>query len=65
MSSTPDVPKQHADLDALRKEIDELQAVPEEDMVSPQLGLGPRDLDPEPTDSIGYEDWKDEKPTKD
>jgi len=64
MVSTPEHPEHDgSDLAELRKEIDELKAIPEDELLNPL----PKDLeaiegDPEPTDSIGYERW--EKPDK-
>lgn len=57
MTSTPDTPNGE-DLAALRKDIDELMAIPEEELVSPTPG-GLRDAEPtpNPTDAIGSEKW--------
>lgn len=57
MTSTPDIPNGE-DLAQLRKEIDELMAIPEDELISPM----PRDLrdaepTPGPTDAIGSEKW--------
>lgn len=57
MTSTPDTPTPDgSDLDALRAEIDELKAVPAEELISPVPSFGD-ELDPEPTDAIGSEKW--------
>ena len=58
MASTPDKPLDGEDLAALRAEIDALQAVPEEEMLSP-LPHVLRDNEPvpAPTDAIGSEHW--------
>lgn len=57
MNSTPGVPDGE-DLAELRKEIDELMAIPEEQLISPM----PSDLlhaepTPHPTDAPGTEKW--------
>lgn len=59
MTSTPDGPAHDgSDLAALREEIDELKAIPEEDLVSPIPGGSHDDeLDAEPTNAIGSEKW--------
>ena len=60
MTSTPDLPHGE-DLAELREEIDELKAIPEDELVSPALGelVGDegRELTAEPTDAIGSEKW--------
>jgi hypothetical protein len=57
MTSTPDAPSGE-DLAALRAEIDELQAIPEEELVSPTpSSLIDREPEAEPTDAIGSEKW--------
>jgi hypothetical protein len=58
MTSTPENPADGADLAELREEIDELKAVPENELISPT----PRDVQdvdpvPHPTDAIGSEKW--------
>ena len=59
--TTPDTPKpQHADLAELREEIDELKAIPEEELVNPTpADLVGREPTPTPTDAIGSEEWDD------
>lgn len=61
MNSTPELPHDGEDLAELRAEIDELQAIPEDDLVSPSLaelaGESERELTAEPTDAIGSEKW--------
>jgi hypothetical protein len=57
MTSTPETPNlDGSDLDALRAEIDELQAVPAEELISPVPSIDD-ELEPEPTDAIGSEKW--------
>lgn len=54
MNSTPDAPDGE-DLAELRKEIDELMAIPEEQLISPPLlAVEPT---PHPTDAPGTEKW--------
>jgi hypothetical protein len=59
MTSTPENPTPDgSDLDALREEIDELKAIPEDELVSPT----PKTVEeeepiPHPTDAIGGEEW--------
>ena len=58
MTSIPGNPADGADLAKLREEIDDLEATPEDELVSPT----PHDLDevdpvPHPTDAPGTEDW--------
>ncbi|GAA3915541.1 hypothetical protein [Microbacterium invictum] len=58
MTSSDGPKPQHTDLDALREEIDELKSIPEEELVNPTpADLIDREPTPEPTDSIGSEDW--------
>ncbi|MEV8359324.1 hypothetical protein [Microbacterium sp. NPDC076895] len=46
----------HEDLDALRKEIDELKSIPEEQLISPApADLLDREPTPHPTNAIGSE----------
>lgn len=64
MTSLPETPH-GPDLDALRKEIDDLKNTPEEELISRPL-LGEDDdriATPEPTDAIGSEDW--DRPAED
>lgn len=57
MTSTPDAAN-GADLAALRAEIDELKAIPEEELVNPSPGgLLAGALEAEPTDAMGTEKW--------
>lgn len=63
-ASTPDQSAHDGeDLAELRAEIDELKAIPEDQLVTPEpstlLDRAPR---PEPTDAIGSEDWDDSTP---
>ncbi len=64
MTSTPDAPDHDGtDLAALRKEIDELQAIPHEEIVNPlPKNLEEREPEASPTDAIGSEKWDDEEP---
>jgi len=66
MTSTPDAPEHDgSDLAELRAEIDELKAIPHEEIVNPLPHfVEEREPTPEPTDSIGSEDWnaRDERP---
>lgn len=49
------------DLAQLREEIDELKAIPTEELVNPlPHGLEEREPEAEPTDAIGSEDWDSE-----
>ncbi|WP_396668067.1 hypothetical protein [Microbacterium sp. R86528] len=59
MTSTPDASAPDgADLTELRKEIDELKAIPEEELVNPTpASLTDREPTPHATDAIGSEDW--------
>ncbi|MFC8681740.1 hypothetical protein ACFT30_09470 [Microbacterium ureisolvens] len=59
MNSTPDRPEHDgSDLAELRKEIDELQAIPHEEVVNPlPKNIEDREPEAEPTDAIGSEDW--------
>jgi len=59
MTSTPDAPEHDgSDLAELRAEIDELKAIPHEEIVNPQPhGLEEREPEAEPTDAIGSEHW--------
>lgn len=57
MTSTPDIPD-GADLAELRAEIDELQAIPHDELVSPvPRGVEEEEPTPHPTDAIGSEEW--------
>ncbi|MGZ0710434.1 hypothetical protein ACWPKO_19060 (plasmid) [Coraliomargarita sp. W4R53] len=56
MTSTPE--HDGADLAELRKEIDGLKAIPEEEIVNPTpAGLSDREPTPHATDAIGSENW--------
>lgn len=59
MTSTPDTPAHDgADLAALREEIDELKAIPEEEMLNPlPSAIEEREPTPHSTDAIGSEKW--------
>jgi hypothetical protein len=59
MTSTPDTPAHDgSDLAALRAEIDELQAIPEEELVSPVPSLVEQnEPTPHSTDAVGSEKW--------
>lgn len=58
MTSTPESPDQSgADLAALRAEIDELKAIPEDELVSPVPSLKVDEPTPTPTDALGSEEW--------
>ena len=59
MTSTPDAPEHDgSDLAELRAEIDELKAIPHEEIVNPlPHNLEEREPEAEPTDAIGSEDW--------
>jgi hypothetical protein len=59
MTSTPDAPEHDgSDLAELREEIDELKAIPHEEIVNPlPHSLEEREPEAEPTDAIGSEDW--------
>lgn len=59
MASTPDTPQHDgSDLAALRKEIDDLQAIPEEELLNPMPSfIEEREPTPRPTDAIGSEKW--------
>lgn len=59
MASTSDSPQHDgSDLAALRKEIDELQAIPEEELLNPLPSfIEEREPAPRPTDAIGSEKW--------
>ncbi|WP_243074544.1 hypothetical protein [Microbacterium sp. SS28] len=60
MTSLPDQPA-GPDLDALRKDIDELQQTPTEDLIEPAPAvLAENEPEPERTDSIGYENWDEQ-----
>lgn len=52
MTSTPDGPDHDgSDLAALREEIDELKAIPEEELIEPlPTSIEEREPEPEPTD---------------
>ncbi len=58
MSSLPEKPH-GPDLDALRREIDDLKRIPEENLISrPLLGDDTELLaSPAPTDALGTENW--------
>lgn len=57
MTSTPENANlDGSDLDALREDIDALKAIPTEELLSPVPTLE-NELDAEPTDAIGSEDW--------
>jgi hypothetical protein len=58
-ATTPDQPARDGqDLAELRAEIDELKAIPEDQLVTPEpASLLNREPRPEPTDAIGSEDW--------
>ena len=48
----------HEDLDALRKEIDDLKSIPEEQLISPTpADLLEEEPTPHPTNAIGSEQW--------
>lgn len=49
------------DLEELRETIDELKAIPEDELVSPVPSklLQEEELTPEPTDAIGSEEWQE------
>lgn len=59
MTSTPETPDHDgSDLAALRDEIDELQAIPSEELVSPVPPLVEEEVPAAtPTDAIGSEKW--------
>lgn len=59
MTSTPETPAHDGtDLDALRAEIDELKAIPEEELVNPlPTAVEEEEPTPAPTDAIGSEKW--------
>lgn len=59
MTSTPGTPAHDgSDLAALREEIDELKAIPEEELVNPlPRGVEEREPTPHATDPIGSEKW--------
>lgn len=59
MTSTPETPAHDgSDLAALRAEIDELQAIPEEELLNPlPSGVEEREPTPHSTDAIGSEKW--------
>ncbi|MET0734773.1 MAG: hypothetical protein ABWY55_03905 [Microbacterium sp.] len=59
MTSNPDVPAHDgSDLKALREEIDELKAIPEEELLNPlPTSIEEREATPTPTDAIGSEKW--------
>jgi len=56
MVSIPEQPH-GPDLDALRKDIDELKETPTEELVEPTPGRAEDDPEPEPTDPPGTVDW--------
>lgn len=59
MTSTPETPNLDGeDLKVLREEIDELKAIPEEELVNPlPTAVRERTATPHPTDAIGSEKW--------
>lgn len=58
MASTPEHPLDGEDLKTLRKEIDDLQAIPHEELMNPlPTSIEEEEPTPTPTDSIGSEDW--------
>lgn len=59
MTSTPETPAHDgSDLAALREEIDELKAIPEEELLNPLPSIvEEREPTPRPTDAIGSEKW--------
>jgi hypothetical protein len=59
MTSTPDTPAHDgSDLAALREEIDELKAIPEEELLNPLPSqIEEREPTPHSTDAIGSEKW--------
>lgn len=60
--SLPETPE-GPDLDALRAEIDDLKAIPTEEVVNPTPTLvEENEPTPEPTDAPGSEDWDDPEP---
>ena len=62
MSGTDNLPEtpHGADLDALREEIDDLKAIPTEELVNPlPAALEDAEPTPHPTDAIGSEDWNE------
>jgi len=61
MTSTPDSPAHHGeDLAKLREEIDELKSHSTQELIDPSFGdLEGQQLEPEPTDAPGSEEWPD------
>lgn len=59
MVSTPDNPTHDgSDLAQLREEIDELKAIPDEELLNPlPAAVEEREATPRPTDAIGSEKW--------
>ncbi|MGL4256131.1 hypothetical protein [Microbacterium sp.] len=59
MTSTPETPAHDgSDLAALREEIDELKAIPEEELLNPlPHAVEEREPTPHSTDAIGSEKW--------
>ncbi|MFE7844468.1 hypothetical protein ACFUTX_04645 [Microbacterium sp. NPDC057407] len=59
MTSTPDTPAHDGtDLAALREEIDQLKAIPEEELLNPVPStVEEREPTPHSTDAIGTEKW--------
>jgi hypothetical protein len=59
MTSTPGTPAHDgSDLAALREEIDELKAIPEEELLNPlPSAVEEREPTPHSTDAIGSEKW--------
>lgn len=59
MTSIPEQPH-GPDLDALRKDIDELEETPTEELIEPTPAvLGEDEPEPQRTDAPGTEDWED------
>lgn len=59
MTSTPDTPAHDgSDLAALREEIDELKAIPQDELLNPLPSqIEEREPTPHATDAIGSEKW--------
>ena len=58
MTSIPEQPH-GPDLDALRKDIDELKETPTEELIEPTPGAAQDDPEPQRTDAPGTEDTED------
>ena len=57
-STSGSAPHDGSDLEALRDQIDRLQAVPAEELLEPlPKTVREREATPEPTDAIGSEKW--------